>query len=104
MRHETETRLSTMRSGETEIRLDCKIIFRPRLRLLINFQKKQDRDQPWFTISNKTETRPGVSYTDRDETETLAKQCQQHWQKHSQKLVSKEYLTSLQLKTGHDQK
>ena len=46
MRDKTETRLSNMRSGETETetRLDCKIISRPRPRLMINFQRKRDRD------------------------------------------------------------
>ena len=48
---------------ETETRLDCKIISRPRL--LINFQRKQDRDRDWtwFRISHKTKTRSRFSYT-----------------------------------------
>ena len=65
MRDKTKTRLLNMRSGETETekRLDCKIILRPRPRLLINFQRKRDRDLTWFRISHETKTRPRVSYT-----------------------------------------
>ena len=71
MRDKTKTRLLNMRSDETETRLDCKIISRPRL--LINFQRKWDRDWTRFRISHETESNTSVSRPrqDRDSRQSV---------------------------------